>query len=522
MQHNICVLVLSLLLHVSYTIKVNEFSISGDNEVLNTTLAPKYRVSVPKSKEPLNRVPSHLQGVPYIYKDADDVIHIIEPPQHFQLLKILNNQTNRYMQTQNQQQKIRIIKLKSMNHAPTSIAMKVVTFSQLSAPIYSTKVNKQPDSILKRAHKMQQQFGGNIYNRSHGATFERQNVPVTSKENSADLLSQGTKMQHVQVLPRSPLQLPREVLASVRKTDRLIFLQQLPDQTQRVSKHHKTLKSHTVIMDKRYEHNQFERGTEQKSMGKKWRCSRIRRDVRRDDARRIDQESAALDALKNAKIQVQKGEVVDFSSKQSTNVDLNAERKSLSYPANVKLQKFDDTSLNVTDSILKRHFLSNRVRCRDIIKGLKTKLNMNSRIFDKPSKSRPNNHTAGILLYEDVMSNIQNIFQANDLKIKEDQHKTNFNGKNVSLTLNQSTTSFPLQSDDSKEVKEIEDYIYELHRLLRHLPSTNISMVYGVNYQEITNTTAPANWNLVKDKAIINSENLGFKSKPSISLFTIH
>ncbi|EDW30287.1 GL17946 [Drosophila persimilis] len=203
------ILLLLLALELSHGIKVETIPVL--REVLvpsnNTSSPPVYRVSKPEPKQPEKRVPSHLQDIVrhpgYVDDDAGDVIRIIEPPQHFQQLKRLRQrQPLGPAVVWEQPRKL------STNRTP---------------PQPQPQLQPRPGDLL---------------------TQETQNMPLAGNSNSNNL------------------QLPMEILASVRKTERLLHRQRqkLPLVRQR----HIQRQSHTLIAQKSLEQQLYQRGQQQR------------------------------------------------------------------------------------------------------------------------------------------------------------------------------------------------------------------------------------------------------------------
>uniref|UniRef100_A0A1I8P297 Uncharacterized protein n=1 Tax=Stomoxys calcitrans TaxID=35570 RepID=A0A1I8P297_STOCA len=177
---------------------------SSGNPVETST----YRITQPKAKNPSHRVPEYLQRVRngFVYEDADDVIRVIEPPKHFEQLKML---------------------MQSRQNIPApEIRERGTVKTKPTRPLTKAKPKKSL----------------------------RPQRTTTKKPVENDLEIQETE------------QLPVEILASVRKTENYLrkFKPKLPlAPLQRV----KTKKIHTVIWEKAQEQQQYVQGQEKKVGG---------------------------------------------------------------------------------------------------------------------------------------------------------------------------------------------------------------------------------------------------------------
>ncbi|XP_065360315.1 uncharacterized protein LOC135954169 [Calliphora vicina] len=190
---------------------IREVSAEDTDSAATTTTSSiterNYRKSVAKIQETSYRVPEHLQFISrgFIYEDADDVIHVIDPPKHFEELK-------KIMQRQEQRQlhNLRPIALREQRPKPkivmTNIPLKEEFKHNLRKPIVELDMETQ-------------------------------------------------ESQH----------LPLEILASVRKTENFLrkYKPKLPSVKQRVQ----TKKIQTVIWEKSQDQQQFQQSHDQRVQG---------------------------------------------------------------------------------------------------------------------------------------------------------------------------------------------------------------------------------------------------------------
>ncbi|KAI8120150.1 hypothetical protein FF38_05106 [Lucilia cuprina] len=172
-----------------------------------TVTESSYRKSVAKIQETSYRVPEHLQFVPkgFIYEDADDVIHVIDPPKHFEELK-------KIMQRQEQRQlhNLRPIALREQRPKP---------------------------KILKTTLPL------------------KSDMKINLKKPSVQMDLETQESEH----------LPLEILASVRKTENYLrkYKPKLPAVKQRLQ----TQKIQTVIWEKSQEQQQYQQGQDHRLQG---------------------------------------------------------------------------------------------------------------------------------------------------------------------------------------------------------------------------------------------------------------
>ncbi|XP_075161787.1 uncharacterized protein LOC142234511 [Haematobia irritans] len=170
-----------------------------------------YRVTVANIKNSNQRVPEYLQRVRngFAYDDADDVIHVIEPPKHFEQLKML-------MQSR---QKL----------STPDIRLQQPINVKANKPLVKASLRKNP----------------------------RQRTTKKPAEKDLDI-------QETEHLPVEHL--PVEILASVRKTEN--YLRKFKPKIPLAPQHRvKTKKIQTVIWEKAHEHQQFVQGQEHKMHG---------------------------------------------------------------------------------------------------------------------------------------------------------------------------------------------------------------------------------------------------------------
>ncbi|XP_017482852.1 PREDICTED: uncharacterized protein LOC108371754 [Rhagoletis zephyria] len=536
MRNSVCIFALNLLclLHSCRTRKVDELLTE-----LNKTPPPSsYRVSAPKLKQPLNRVPAHLQDIGYVYEDADDVIHIIEPPQRFQLLKRLVSQTE-------SPRKLRITRVESMNHysLPKPMAMTAATAEIFSASKFKTKVKKMPESTVKQLQPVKQQLGGGIkvnqpvkllHTRAHNSK------PVFSNDDSIDLVPQEAQTL---AMMSPPLPLPREILASVRKTERLLQQQPQPKQhLHRVTQRQKKLATHTVVIGQAFERNKFYRTTDHKIMDEKLRKSRVRREVRNipihgesfAGARRTDKLPSALDVLKNANLDIQKG------TKLLLHLDELLKNASLYLPDKGEVVELSEKSNNSNKSFLKsitksdatnpleQRFSPSRNQSANKRRRIFTDVNVNKQnartnlaLIEGANKTNYNQFTAGSLLYDDVMSNIRNMLHTKNRQLLEDQQNSSFNGRKVTVNFNGSLPLLPIDNGEPIEVKQLQEYIYELQRISKSLQNqnTDVSSAPTQQSEQSANMTDSPDWYLITSQGSIYEARSRSKPKPTTSFF---
>lgn len=194
---------------------------SSSSQPLVESTTKTYRISLPRPQRPSNRVPSHLQDIRtgYVDDDADDVIHIIEPPSYFQQLK---RQAHRQQAFQVAQPQLTI-------DTPKKSTMDLLT--------QETQDIANSVKTAQQKHKI--------------ATI----LPMHLVKLQQHQQSQQKPQQQQQ--PQNAV--PFELLASVRHKDR-IFQRSRPLTLPFARERIKVKNIQTVLMEQGFEQQQYDRG----------------------------------------------------------------------------------------------------------------------------------------------------------------------------------------------------------------------------------------------------------------------
>uniref|UniRef100_A0A1B0B7U5 Uncharacterized protein n=1 Tax=Glossina palpalis gambiensis TaxID=67801 RepID=A0A1B0B7U5_9MUSC len=479
------------MLSLSQAITVHENDYDGDDVDVEEFRKPKAQGRTQGRK---NRLPLQVSTTPaaYIHQDSDDVIHIIDPPKHFQELK-------KYMQYKYQQRN------SAPNREPSSLPQrpKRGQVRPLMRPINSRIVENNMSSYI---------YG------SPGKTR------VKKKLNDFDLYTQETK------------ELPVEILTSVRKTERLIRKNKpvLPKVKQRLS----SKQIHTVIWEKGHEQDQYEKGHEKRVQGirenyiNRKRFNRIKRDLK--NSREHSPQRLVFyqplkgdillshinELLKNAETYLDPYKSGEEKDKENFYKSLE-ESSTLTgeiFPSKIKPKKYTTHTQSLPKYMMQEIFENSLKATNALINHLKTRANItdmpekctfqdlnqvhqqlecmqnqmrklktknlkksarelkNRNTFVKPKvatdywETDVDTATAGdtinpSLIYTDVMTTIRNMLQTNNLNELE---------KNLSFTLTQDNGNVsPLSHDINPEqinLRDLNQYINSLQNLIVNLP----------------------------------------------------
>ncbi|XP_030566885.1 putative uncharacterized protein DDB_G0271606 [Drosophila novamexicana] len=421
----------------------------------NATSMPVYRVSRPQSKQPAQRVPPHLQDIRpgYVDEDAGDVIRIIEPPPHFQQLK-------RLQQRQPQPQ-------------------------------------PQPQPVGKRPQ----------------AVVWEQPRKVSTNRASGDLLTQETQLA-AQFANNNQLQLPMEILASVRKTERLLQRQRQP-QLPALRQRHIQRQTHTLIAQKYLEQQLQQRGQQQRLRaalrpGHK-RSKRVRRQAESDDeggsydvAHGLQLVAHIGELLKNATRYVP-DEEPEKTTTNATNCDNRRRRQRLfrlgakKTPARVRNFRHEATTTTTTKATT--------TATPETTSSLTTSATpLASRLVNSRKSQNNRNQpqpqqllaSPSSVLYADVMSTIRNLWQEHDLTagpqfVAEQQVRNN------------------------SDYRALDVYLKELDDIARRLPP--VAPITALNREEFALATPKPSWYLINKEGMIYETRLTSDTKPSSTLF---
>lgn len=516
---NCCLLL--LLLQLSLAIRVDDRTRSSAG-VNTTTKELGYRVSRPEPKQPTKRVPAHLQDIRpgFVDDDAGDVIRIIEPPQHFQQLK-------RLRQRQPLQQ--------HGAHAPHAPPQKAVIWEQ---PRKVSKNHAPPQVHLQPQTHLQPQ----------PQLLPRPKLTVAPPPPNGDLLTQET--QHSQQLYNG-LQLPMEILASVRKTERLLQGQRQGQKLPQVRQRHIQRQTHTMIAQKALEQQLYQREQQH----------RLRATLSQDHKRskRVKREAVAgsssnFGVAQGLKLVAHIGELLQNATRylpdepepkelepkaspltsaaasasqicgNATNCDTRRRRRQRLFqqgskktavrgrnfrheattasPTNARhttkqatITTTTTTAETTTTQATSSSTTSATPLASRLVNSRKSPNNRNLQHLQLPAASPRHDDS---VLYADVMSNIRNLWQEHDLA-EAPQFVA------------------PREVQNNTDQRALNVYLHELDQLSKSL--STVAAPLSLNQQEFARATPPPSWYLINNEGMIYETHLDSGTKPTAALF---
>ncbi|XP_043866119.1 uncharacterized protein LOC6581335 [Drosophila mojavensis] len=451
-------------------------------ENTSSSVAPAgYRVSRPEPKQPTQRVPPHLQDIRpgYVDDDAGDVIRIIEPPQHFQQLKRLRQR-----------------------QPPQAAAV--------IAPPPKPIVWEQPRKLST----------------NRGAP-----PPRRVKSPGGDLLTQETQLAP---LFANNLQLPMEILASVRKTERLLKRQrqgQGQGQGQpQLRQRHIQRQTHTLIAQKALEQQLYQRGQQQRLraalLQEHKRSKRVKRQTKSSSDAKYDVPHglklvAHIDELlKNATRFVPDETKPKPKPKPSlcgnaTNCESRRRRQRL-FRASAQRKtagrgrNFRHEATTTTKATTTKATTTTAAAVAETIGSLTTSATplasrlvnsrkaANNRNQKQVEAARPPQPSPDSVLYADVMSTIRNLWQEHDLAAAPQFVPA-------------------AQVHNNSDYRALDVYLKELDDIAKKLPTA--APITTLNQEEFAPITPTPNWYLINNEGRIYETRLTSESKPTATLF---
>lgn len=354
-----------------------------------------------------------------------------------------------------------------------------------------------------------------------------------------DLLTQETQLQsHLHHSPNQ-LQIPVEILASVRKTERL--LQRQRQKGPQVRQRHIQRQSHTLISQKNLEQQVYHHGQQQRLravLSRNQEHKRNKRVKREISGREIPEGEGSKrqgiydvaqglklvahigDLLKNATLYLPEegatNEVTPFPKRSppsqqcsnATNCDSRRRRQRLfkHQAKSAEREKFKErrrhfrneattttTETTTTTTTGKSPATASSASATPLASRL-----VNSR---KSKSKSPNNHfgrSDDSILYADVMTNIRNLWQEDDL-------------------LAAPRFVAPGEVANNTDYRALDVYLKELDHLAQKLPT--VAPITGLNREELERATPTPSSYLINGEGRIYETRLDSQTKPSSSLF---
>ncbi|XP_032598802.1 ATP-dependent RNA helicase ddx46 [Drosophila grimshawi] len=459
-----CLFRLLFLLQLSLTLSLR---IDTAQESRSNVSLPIYRVSRPELKQPVKRVPQHLQDIRpgFVDDDAGDVIRIIEPPPHFQQLKRLRQ-----------------------------------------------RQPQQPSTAV-------------VWEQPRKLSTNRLNL----KPVNADLLTQETQ---------NHLQFPMEILASVRKTERLLQRQR-QQQPPVVRQRHIQRQTHTLIGQKSLEQQRYQREQQQRLRAtisqEHKRSKRVKRQT--DDynmAQGLKLVAHIDELLQNATRylpdELEKHETTTTTpvtttttttttlKSNSSNYDKNRQRRQRLFKLQGALKKttarrgrnfrHEATTTTMTTAAAPAATTTTATTSAESTSTLRltSATPLASRLVNSRKSANKRNHLQQLpssrsddsVLYADVMLNIYNLWQEHDV----------------------ATAQFVAPPHNNSDYRELDVYLKELDAIAKKLPSVSpITSLTGERELLPATPTTTINWYLINKEGMIYETHLNSDTKPMSALF---
>ncbi|KAH8379021.1 hypothetical protein KR009_002741 [Drosophila setifemur] len=361
---------------------------------------------------------------------------------------------------------------------------------------------------------------------------------------SGDLLTQETQ------LPSAPnqLQLPVEILASVRKTERL--LQRQRQKFPAVRQRHIQRQSHTLIAQKSLEQQLYQHGQQQRLravLGRHQelkRKKRVKRENPGETPRKTRDGKAAYDVQQGLKLVAHIGDLLknatlflpDEGATASNEVTSEVKRSPQRSPPcgnatncsdsrrrRQRLFKYQIQTKSAEREKLRerrRHFRNRETRTTitraetttiatttansksPVLATSGTPLAsrlVNSRKSKSPNYNRNFGRSDDSILYADVMTNIRNLWQEHDLLYPGPQFVASS------------------QVENNTDYRALDGYLKELDHIAKKLPTS--APITGLNQQELERATPTPSWYLINQEGKIFETRLDRETKPSSTLF---
>ncbi|KAH8257491.1 hypothetical protein KR038_010594, partial [Drosophila bunnanda] len=358
-----------------------------------------------------------------------------------------------------------------------------------------------------------------------------------------DLLTQETQLQNHLNSPNQ-LQIPVEILASVRKTERL--LQRQRQKGPLVRQRHIQRQSHTLISQKSLEQQLYHRGQQHKLRAMLSRNQEHKRNKRvkratglpeRETPGVVDrkrQGKAAYDVAQGLKLVAHIGDLLSNASlylpdegatnevtpfpkrsplqqqcSNATNCDSRRRRQRLfkHQPKPTEREKFKERRRHfrneATTTTTEATTTTTTGKSPPVIVPSASATPLASRLVNsRKSKTKsPNNHLArsdDSILYADVMTNIRNLWQEHDL-------------------LAAPRSIAPGEVANNTDYRALDVYLKELDHLAKKLPT--VAPITGLNQEELERATPTPSWYLINEEGKIYETRLDSQTKPSSALF---
>ncbi|KAH8242057.1 hypothetical protein KR026_000197 [Drosophila bipectinata] len=350
---------------------------------------------------------------------------------------------------------------------------------------------------------------------------------------TGDLLTQETQIQNVP----NQLQLPVEILASVRKTERL--LQRQRQKMPYVRQRHIQRQTHTIIAQNTLEQQLYQRGQDQRlravlSHQEHKRKKRVKREISEENLEK--REKAAYDVQQGLKLVAHIGDLLKNATQYLPDSDgaTNELTNEVKRPPTIlcrnatscsdsrrRRQRFFKTQAKSAEREKlrerRRHFRNEAITTTTTATTTTTTtssskpkspiLSATPAISGTPLASRLVNSRKSKLkigrsddsiLYADVMTNIRNLWQEHDL-------------------LSGPRYVAPGEVANNTDYRSLDMYLKELDQLSKKLPTA--APITGLNKEELARPTSSPNWFLINQDGKIYETRLDSQTKPSSTLF---
>ncbi|KAH8286869.1 hypothetical protein KR018_003132 [Drosophila ironensis] len=349
---------------------------------------------------------------------------------------------------------------------------------------------------------------------------------------AGDLLTQETQLQSAP----NHLQLPVEILASVRKTERL--LQRQRPKVPFVRQRHIQRQTHTLISQNNLEQQLYQRGQEQRLRAvlsrnqEHKRKKRVKREIveKREGKAGYDvQQGLKLvahigDLLKNATLFLPDTNELSNEVKRPSQVLCRNATANCSGDSRRRRQRFFKTRAKSAEREKlrerRRHFrnLATNSKTTTTAPATTTTTTTSGKPKSPVSSGTPTTSATPLasrlvnsrksksqigrsddsILYADVMTNIRNLWQEHDLQA----------GPRYIA---------PGEVANNTDYRTLDMYLKELDQLSKKLPT--VAPITGLNQEELSRPTPTPSWFLINEEGKIYETRLDSETKPSSALF---
>ncbi|EDV38983.1 neurotrophin 1 [Drosophila ananassae] len=352
---------------------------------------------------------------------------------------------------------------------------------------------------------------------------------------TGDLLTQETQIQNAP----NQLQLPVEILASVRKTERL--LQRQRQKMPFVRQRHIQRQTHTLIAQNTLEQQLYQRGQDQRLRAvlshnqEHKRKKRVKREIPEEKQQKREGK-AVYDVQQGLKLVAHIGDLLKNATqylpdsdganneltnevkrpptilcRNATNCSDSRRRRQRLFKAQAKSAEreklrerrrhFRNEAITTTTTATTTTATTSSSKPKSPILSATPAISgtpLASRLVNSRKSKSKIGRSDDSILYADVMTNIRNLWQEHDL-------------------LSGPTYVAPGEVANNTDYRSLDMYLKELDQLSKKLPTA--APITGLNKEELARPTSSPNWFLINQDGKIYETRLDSQTKPSSTLF---